>query len=204
MTHHSSNHPGASGWLFIALAALVAMPALVLRLTGTHLPPVQGTLLFGLGILGAAFLISWTAEAAEGDISQALALAFLAFIAVLPEYAVDLYFAWTAPFEEAHRQLAIANMTGANRLLIGVGWPVIFGLFWLKTRRTKLEIDRSHALELSFLAVATLYSFTIPLRGHLSLIDTVVLGALFAGYVVLAARRPVAVPEHIGPAAVIG
>ncbi|MSQ27929.1 MAG: sodium:calcium antiporter [Dehalococcoidia bacterium] len=204
MTHHSSNHPGASGWLFIAAAALIALPALVLRLTGTHLPPVQGTLLFGLGILGAAFLISWTAEAAEGDISQALALAFLAFIAVLPEYAVDLYFAWTAPFEESHRQLAIANMTGANRLLIGIGWPVIFGLFWLKTRRAMLEIDRSHALELSFLAVATLYSFTIPLRGHLSLIDTVVLGGLFAGYVVLAARRPVAAPEHIGPAAVIG
>ena len=204
MTAHPTAHPGASGWRYLGVAALVALPALLLRLTGTHLPPVAGALVFGLGIMGAAFLISWSAEAAEGDISQALALAFLAFIAVLPEYAVDLYFAWTAPFEPAHRQLAIANMTGANRLLIGIGWPVIFGLFWLKTRRTKLEIDRSHALELSFLAAATLYSFTIPLRGHLSLIDTVVLGALFAAYVVLAARRPVAAPEHVGPAAAIG
>lgn len=203
MTSHP-HHASAAGWISIAVAIAFALPALALRLTNTHLSPELGTLVFGVGIMGAAFLISWTAEAAEEDISQALALAFLAFIAVLPEYAVDLYFAWTAPVEESHRQLAIANMTGANRLLIGVGWPVVFLLYWFKSRRTTLAIDRSHALELSFLAAATVYSFTIPLRGHLSLLDTVVLGGLFALYVALAARRPVAAPELMGPAETIG
>jgi len=50
----------------------------------------------GLGIFGAAFLLSWAAELAQLYISQNLALALLALIAVLPEYAVDMYFAWMA------------------------------------------------------------------------------------------------------------
>ena len=51
-------------------------------------------LLFGLAIVGAAFILSWAAEVAQLDISAGLAIAVLAFIAVLPEYAVDIVFAW--------------------------------------------------------------------------------------------------------------
>ena len=51
-------------------------------------------LLFGLAIVGAAFLLSWAAEVAQLDISAGLAIAVLALIAVLPEYAVDFVFAW--------------------------------------------------------------------------------------------------------------
>ena len=53
------------------------------------------------------------------------AMAVLAFIAVLPEYAVDLYFASTAASKPEYAQYAAANMTGSNRLLIGVGWSVV-------------------------------------------------------------------------------
>ena len=35
-------------------------------------------------ILGAAFILSWAAEVAQMDISQSLALAFLALISILP------------------------------------------------------------------------------------------------------------------------
>ena len=70
------------------------------------------------------------------DISQGLALAIIAFIAVLPEYAVDLVLSWRAGADpaEAARGLAIANMTGGNRLLIGVGWPIVFALFVYRTQ----------------------------------------------------------------------
>ena len=51
-------------------------------------------LLFGLAIVGAAFILSWAAEVAQLDISAGLAIAVLAFIAVLPEYAVDMVLAW--------------------------------------------------------------------------------------------------------------
>ena len=202
-----TEHPAtgkANAWLLLGISMAVAIPALVLRFSGTHLPPIPGALTFGLAILGAAFVISWTAEAAEHDISQALALAVLAFIAVLPEYAVDLYFAWTAPYIEANRELAIANMTGANRLLIGLGWSSVFFIYMFKTKQRVLHIDRGNALELAFLAAATIYSFSIPFRAHLSLVDTVVLIGLFGAYVFLAARRPVGEPELVGPAEAIG
>lgn len=186
----------------------MAVPGIILRLlqetTGYHLPPTIGTIVFGVGILGAAFVISWTAEAAEKDIPQSLALVVLGLIAVLPEYAIDIYFAWNAPFIEEYRHYAVANMTGANRLLIGLGWPLIFFLYFFKFRRPVLTVDRSHTLDVVVLGAASLYSFTIALRGSLSLIDTAVLFGLFATYVVLASRRPVAEPELFGPAAAIG
>ena len=121
----------ANPWLLIVFMALVGLPSFILRFQGVHPAPELGALIFGLGILSAAFLLSWAAETAELDISQGLALAIIAFIAVLPEYAVDLVLAWKAGADpaEAERGLAIANMTGGNRLLIGAGWPLVFVLF---------------------------------------------------------------------------
>jgi cation:H+ antiporter len=65
----------------------------------------------------------WGAEAARMDISGSLAIAILAVIAVLPEYAVDLYFAYTAGSDPSY--VPAANMTGSNRLLLGLGWSVV-------------------------------------------------------------------------------
>lgn len=199
---------GIRNWLWLGAAAALAIPAIYFRLAQIladyHLDPTPRAVVFGLGILGAAFVISWTAEAAEKDIPQKLALAVLALIAVLPEYAVDLFFAWTAPDVPDHRQFAVANMTGGNRLLIGFGWPVVFALFWFRSKEKVLRIGRNHSLELAFLAAATIYSFTIPLKGHLSLIDSLILISLFATYIYLASRRPTEEPVLLGPALAIG
>ena len=70
------------------------------------------------------------------DISGSLAIAILALIAVLPEYAVDLYFSYTGGGDPSYTQFAAANMTGSNRLLIGIGWPLVaFVAFWAMRRR---------------------------------------------------------------------
>src|SRR5439155_724067 len=89
------------------------------------------TALHGLAIVAAAFLLSWAAEAAQVDVSQGLALALIAFIAVLPEYAVDVTFAWKAGRDPQFAPYAVANMTGANRVLVGLAWPLIFDQFLL-------------------------------------------------------------------------
>jgi cation:H+ antiporter len=75
---------------------LIALPALWVRWTEPHLSHGVEALLFGLAIVGSAFLLSWAAEVAQIDIAAGLALALLALIAVLPEYAVDFVFAWKA------------------------------------------------------------------------------------------------------------
>jgi len=185
---------------------LVCLPGIVLRLGGVHPAAVAGALIFGLAILAAAFLLSWGAETAELDISQGLALAVIAIIAVLPEYAVDAILAWKAGADpaEAEKGLAIANMTGGNRLLIGVGWPIVFFLFFYRTRLKELIVDRQRSLELVFLSIATLYVIFIPLRTHVSLIDTIILITLFGTYMYFTSKVETEHVELVGPARAMG
>ena len=186
--------------------AVVCLPGIVLRLAGIHPDPIPGAIIFGLAILAAAFLLSWGAETAELDISQGLALAIIAIIAVLPEYAVDFVLAWNAGADpaEAERGLAIANMTGGNRLLIGVGWPIVFFLFFYLTRLKDLIVDRHRSLELTFLTIATLYVIFIPLRHHVSIIDSIVLVSLFVIYLYFTSKVESEHVELVGPARAMG
>jgi cation:H+ antiporter len=142
------------------------------------------------------------------DISQGLALAIIAFIAVLPEYAVDLVLAWREGLQvgagETPAGLAIANMTGGNRLLIGIGWPLVFIIFFFRTRLHELVVDRQRSLELAFLAVATLYVIFIPLRHSVSLLDSIVLVSLFLMYLFFTSRVESEEAELVGPARAMG
>src|SRR5262249_45981201 len=80
----------------ILLAVLVTLPGLALRFGDLGFSHPVEALLYGLAIVGAAFMLSWGAEAAQLDVSAGLAIALLAFVAVLPEYAVELVFAFQA------------------------------------------------------------------------------------------------------------
>src|SRR6266478_5018713 len=190
--------------LWLVAASLIALQWIVLRLSGIHLPHLGGAILSGVGIFGAAVLLSWAAEAAQVDIPQSLALAFLALIAVLPEYAVDMYFAWQAGEDPTYTQYATANMTGANRLLIGFGWAAVVICYWIKTRKKAVQLETSHSMEISYLTVATVYSFLIPLKGTLSLLDTAVLLILFGFYMASASKAGMEEPELGGPSELIG
>src|ERR1043165_6073185 len=100
------------------LAVSLTLPGIVFRVAGVHPTPWIAAVVYGLAVVGSAFVLAWSAEALQLDVSQGLALAVLALIAVLPEYAVDFVFTWKAgkdPHEYA--PLALANMTGGNRLL---------------------------------------------------------------------------------------
>ena len=105
-------------WQWPLIMAALAWPAVTLRLgLFSTAQPIE-TLLFGLAIVSSAFLLTWTAEAAERDIPRTLALAGLALVAVLPEYAVDVTFAWKAGKDPSYAAFATANMTGSNRLFV--------------------------------------------------------------------------------------
>jgi cation:H+ antiporter len=197
-------------------AVLATAPGLIARLGGATLPDVVAPILFGLAILGSAFLLAWGAEVLQLDVSQGLALTVLALIAVLPEYAVDFTFAAKAGQDpEKFAPLALANMTGSNRLLIGIGWSMVVLLAaWRMTRiarrtgytgevDTDVNLERPHAIEIAFLAVATLYSLTLPLKRTLTLVDSAILIAIFVMFLVRIARSPSEHPHLVGPARVI-
>jgi len=189
--------------IFLLVALLLPAFGFYAKLGFVADPHLQA-LFFGLSILGAAFLLSWASETAQLDISKSLAFAVLALIAILPEYAVDIYFSWTAASQPEYAAYASANMTGANRLLIGLGWSLVVFLTWIKFRKSKIELKKSERVELSFLFFASLYAFVIALKGSFSLVDTVVLSALFIYYIFRVSRTHKEEPHLVGPAKMLG
>lgn len=195
----------------VALCLALAIPAVALRLTQLHPAPAISLLVFGLGVVAASFVLAWAAEAAEVDISGGLAIAVLALIAVLPEYAVDLYFAHTAGSNPQYVAYAAANMTGSNRLLLGLGWSVVVLVsLYIASKRSgrtvrALVLDSGYRRELGFLAIAAVVAFIIPISGQIHLVLGIALLAFFAFYLWRAATSgDDEEPELVGPAARIG
>ncbi len=188
-------------------AVAVTLPAVYAVFGGLHLDkdaPLLGAFTFGLAVIGAAFLLSWACEVAQLDIPAALALSVLALIAVLPEYAVDFSLTYQAATNKAYEELAVANMIGANRTIVGFAWPLIIFLFWLRFRKRAVTLEKSQRVEIGFLGVAGLYSLIIPIKGHIDMIDVVVLVSLFVVYSVRLSRSHVSEPELVGPAETLG
>ncbi|MGY1845591.1 sodium/calcium exchanger protein [Modestobacter sp. SYSU DS0875] len=213
-------------------AAAVTLPGAALGAlsylgTAPALPPYLLAVVFGTAIIGAAFLLSWAAEAIQVDVSAGLALAVLALVAVLPEYAVDFVFTFEAGQVYAAEgqcvpsgggdgsnpcSLALANMTGANRVLVGIGWPLLVLVAAWSARRHRraaehtasvpapgrVELKPTMSTEVVFLGFATLYSLTLPLRTSLTLVDAAVLVAVFVVYAWRLAQAPAEDPDLIG------
>ncbi|HEX7658398.1 MAG TPA: sodium:proton exchanger [Pseudonocardiaceae bacterium] len=194
----------------LAPCVVLTLPALVLRLAGIHPAPPIALLAFGTAVVAASFLLAWATEAAQLDISGGLAIAILALIAVLPEYAVDLFFAYKAGSDPTYVPYAAANMTGSNRLLLGLGWAlvVLVGLAIAKRRtgRTvrELVLDSGNRIELGFLAIASLVAFIIPVTGQISTVLGCALLGFFVFYLWKVSRAGVEEPYLVGPAASIG
>jgi cation:H+ antiporter len=192
-----------ANWLWIGSSVLLCLQWIVIHFSGGHPPPHWMALSSGVAIFGAAFMLSWAAELAQKDIPQALAIALLALIAVLPEYAVDMYFAWQAGKDPKYTAFAMANMTGANRLLIGVGWAAVVLTYFLKTGIRTIRLEPGHRSEILYLGLATVYSFLIPIKGRLDWMDAVIFIAIFVLYMRAASKAEHVETELEGPPAMI-
>lgn len=157
-------------------------------------------------MLLSAFLVAWAAEAAQFLIAQGLALAILAWIQTLPELAVEAVIAWqaghdpvtcfvTAPPAGCRSHLAIANFTGAVRLLVGVGWPLIYFVSALGRRRTgralePIHLHDEHAVEVMATVPPLLYFVWIWHKSALDIVDAAVLIAMYIVYLAILWRFP--------------
>ncbi len=194
---------------YVALAVAATLPGLIIRLTGTHLATLPTVIIFFAAILGAGFLLSWGAEAAEQHVSRGLAVAVLALITVLPEYAVDIYFSYQAGLhpDSQYVGFAAANMTGANRLLVGTGWSLIVLLFWWRSGKRGVQLFPQNSAEIVFLALSSVYAFVIVIKDRIDISDTIFLGAIFAAYLWRVSRMEKDDDDEeeieVGPAAVL-
>jgi cation:H+ antiporter len=164
-------------------------------------------------VLGSAIVIAWAAEAAQFLVSQGLALAMLAWLQTLPEFAVEAVIAWQAgqtaryssdPILVAHStSLVSANFTGSLRLLVGLGWPMIYitaAHFHRKktgTRLKQISLDREHAVEVIFLLACIGYFFVVWAKKELTLIDTAILAAIYLVYLYFLKKIPPQSEEKI-------
>jgi cation:H+ antiporter len=209
--------------LFISLAVVATLPGIHLRITGTEPDPILGAVLYGMAIVGAAFILSWAAEIIQLDIASGLALALLALIAILPEYAVDFVFTAQAGREFAETggpteagTLALANMTGGNQLLIGLGWPMVILIGTWRVRRAgaspemaegttpqEIHLSRSQNVDIAYLTIASLYGLSLFLKDTLSPFDAVVLVGLYVLYLRRLSGAPPSPPHLVGPSAYV-
>ena len=189
---------------FFSVLAL-GLPSIAILFAEVHLPPLVATCVYGAGIMAAAFLLSWAAEVAELDISASLAIAIVALLTVLPEYAIEAILAWDAgaSFDAAtgeitpETQRVSANVNGANRLLIGLGWAVVILIYWAKHRGI-LDLRGRIGPEVNFLAIATLLSFAIfVLRGIHVLLAALLIG-VYLVYLWMSSRKEAEEPEMEG------
>ncbi|MFH1452713.1 MAG: hypothetical protein ABIH00_01880 [Armatimonadota bacterium] len=135
-------------------------------------------------IIAAALLIGWGAEAAQFMISQGLAVAIIALLQVLPEFFVEAVIAWSKNVE-----LMLANFTGSNRLLMGLGWPAIFFIYYYvhcfkykRKPKREIELKEEHSLEILALFAGSLYFIKILLTNKITLFDSFIFIIIFAYY----------------------
>jgi cation:H+ antiporter len=156
-------------------------------------------------VLSSAIVIAWAAEAAQFLVSQGLALAMLAWLQTLPEFAVEAVIAWDAgqtarfstdPYQKAHATaLMTANFTGSLRLLVGLGWPMIYATAALFRRKRggrlrSIKLESEHSVEIIFLLICISYFFIIWARGKLNILDSILLIAIYLVYLFLLNKIP--------------
>jgi cation:H+ antiporter len=173
--------------------ARLVLPAVVA--SGAAATPASATWTFPLMIF-AAFVVSWGAEAAEFLISQGLALAILALIQTLPEFAVEAVIAWKAGKDPGMVHLAIANFTGSLRLLTGLGWPMIYAVAAFYSRRRygrslgAIQLHDEHAVEVLGLLPPLAWFVVVWAKSSLSLVDAFVLTTTYVVYLTVLLKMP--------------
>ena len=149
-------------------------------------------------IILAAMLIAWAAECGQFYISQGLALAVLAWVQTLPEFAVEAVIALTAAKDPSKLHLVTANFTGSLRLFVGLGWPIVYfialffsGKKWRSDNgfwTIRLADEQSIAV-LAILPAAVYFLF-IYAKGTLNIFDAVVLTSIYFVYLWLLSKMP--------------
>ncbi|MEY4348894.1 MAG: hypothetical protein RL719_191 [Actinomycetota bacterium] len=192
--------------LCIALSA----PALMIHFGLLQASALVAAICMGVAIIAAAFMLGWIGEAAELDLSGGLAIGLLAVIAILPEYVVSTVISFQAGSDAAMAPLATANLTGANRLLLGFGWPVVALFGWIAFRRSQqkkkfgIELEPESKTDIGFMIWATIISFAVPLTGEIDLIIGLLMVVLFVSYLWRVSEQKNEEPELEGTAAYVG
>src|SRR4051794_715391 len=163
-------------------AAGCAFVGVLVHLAGRVLPVQLDTIGLGIGVVGAAFLLGWAADAGEAVFSGGPVLAVIALVTVLPEFVIEMRFAYTQQTE-----LVTANLTGATRLLLTGATTLPLVVVFIARRRgqagaSSFQLATTRRLELGTLLIAATFALQIVAFGALTFLDGVILIALYIIY----------------------
>lgn len=142
-------------------------------------------------VVGGAVMITFGAESSQVFVSQAFAAAIIALLQLSPEFVVEATIAHSGKVD-----LMLANFTGSNRLLMGVGWPMIYAVaafYHRRMHRAKLryiELRQEVVIEALILLLPSCVFIAIMIKGYFSMFDAIVLAAVFFIYLFLLQRLP--------------
>ncbi len=181
-------------------AGACAAVGVVVRAVSPVLPVQLAVVGLGIGLIGAAFMLAWAADAGEAVFSGGPVLAVVALVTVLPEFVIEIRFAFIQAAE-----LVTANLTGATRLLLtgAVTLPLLVVLL-ARTRgqaATPLRMSSNRRLELGILLITSIFAVQIAIRGNLSIFDGILLLGLYALYARRVQGTPNEEPAVVGVAA---
>jgi cation:H+ antiporter len=183
----------------LAAAAACTVPGLLLRCSGGAAPYGVQVLAYGAAVVAAAFLLAWACEAAQVDVPHGLVVAIVAFVAVLPEYIVEVHFAFTG-----QAQYVAANLTGASRLLLSCAVALPAAVAQLPRRvEGRITLPDWHRIELVVLLAAALWSLRGVASGQFTVLDSCVLVGLYAYYIKRTLHGGGDTPEAEGVAAAL-
>lgn len=172
--------------VLVAVAVLASAPAVVMRVIGLRPDPLMDAAIFGVAT-------SPPDSFCRGARKQRSATLHKGLSSLLSRWSQSCRsMLWTSIMRtrldapEPNLQYvhyAAANMTGANRLLVGFAWPLLVFLHWVKERHRRVELTRGNAVEVAYLLLASLYAVVILLKGRIALVDLAVLVGIYAAYV---------------------
>ncbi|HSW51032.1 MAG TPA: hypothetical protein VLH09_12700 [Bryobacteraceae bacterium] len=171
---------------------------LLLAVTTVKEVPPSTALWAAPAILLAAMLIAWAAESAQFFVAQGFALAILAWLQTLPEFAVEFVYAWRQQVP-----LLLANLTGALRLLTGLAWPMIYFVAAVCHRRRyrrplkQIRLEDGHCVEVVGLLAPLIYVVFVWVKASLNLWDAAVLILIYTAYLLVLSRMPAEEAEGV-------
>src|SRR5690349_4772304 len=173
---------GAAPWgQHLLVATGCAVLGLVVYSASAFLPVSVKVVGLGIGLIGASFMLAWAADAGGAVFSGGLVLAAVALVGVLPEFTIEVHFAFV---QEA--SLVTANLTGATRLLLTGATALPLLVAFLAQRRGQtpppIRLVGTRRLELGILLVTAVFAAQVVIRGSLTVFDGAVLLALYVLY----------------------
>ena len=195
----------------ITINLIIAIVGIIVKSQHSLLPEILLPILYGFSIFSAALIISWAAESSERDISGSFVIAIIALIAVLPEYAIETVLAYTAGqsyklnnFVFTNRVGYVsANVTGANRLLAGLGWPLIMLINMLKNNQL-LNIKNNNKLELLVLGIGAISMIIASIIKFQPIFISFVLIIIYLIYLFITSKKESTESEFVGISKYLG